>query len=47
MTYRSTAGKLTVHQSGGSLSEISPTNANDKMGKAANAVTHLSNEPRG
>ncbi|QCE02473.1 unc51-like kinase [Vigna unguiculata] len=40
---RSTLGKLTVHQSGGSLSEMSPAIASGKMGKAVHAGTHLSN----
>ncbi|WVZ17395.1 hypothetical protein V8G54_010377 [Vigna mungo] len=39
---RSTVGKLTVHQSGGSLSGMSPTIASGKMGKAIDADTHLS-----
>ncbi|XP_047161447.1 serine/threonine-protein kinase ATG1a isoform X1 [Vigna umbellata] len=38
---RSTVGKLTVHQSGGSLSEMSPTIASGKMGKAVDADSRL------
>ncbi|ESW07327.1 hypothetical protein PHAVU_010G120500 [Phaseolus vulgaris] len=38
---RSTVRKLTVHQSGGSLSEMSPTTASRKMGKAVDADSRL------
>ncbi|KAK7381941.1 hypothetical protein VNO80_00517 [Phaseolus coccineus] len=37
----STVGKLTAHQSGGSLSEMSPTTASGKMGKAVDADSRL------